>query len=122
NQTGRCTAALFFCLSSAAGARNGKTACQKTERKQPGRRAAGVQSSRKPGKCPSFFVKTFLPPWSGADSCATMALSPLGAIPAERSCCMIPPILVEKAGELEAAVREKFPALAPLARQCFLNT
>ena len=24
---------------------------------------------------------------------------------------MIPPILVEKAGELEAAVREKFPAL-----------
>ena len=35
---------------------------------------------------------------------------------------MIPPILVEKAGELEAAVREKFPALAPLARQCFLNT
>ena len=35
---------------------------------------------------------------------------------------MIPHILVEKAGELEAAVREKFPALAPLARQCFLNT
>lgn len=35
---------------------------------------------------------------------------------------MIPPILVEKAGKLEAAVREKFPALAPLARQCFLNT
>lgn len=34
----------------------------------------------------------------------------------------IPKILTEKARELEAKAARRFPALAPLARQCFLNT
>lgn len=34
----------------------------------------------------------------------------------------IPGILLQKAAELEEKTREKFPLLAPLAKQCFLNT
>ena len=35
---------------------------------------------------------------------------------------MIPKILLQKAQELEDRAREKLPGLAPLAKQCFLNT
>lgn len=35
---------------------------------------------------------------------------------------MIPKILLQKARELEDRAREKLPGLAPLAKQCFLNT
>lgn len=35
---------------------------------------------------------------------------------------MIPKILLQKARELEGRAREKLPGLAPLAKQCFLNT
>ena len=35
---------------------------------------------------------------------------------------MIPKILLQKAEELEAKTKEKYPELAPLAKQCFLNT
>ena len=34
----------------------------------------------------------------------------------------IPKILLQKADELEALTKQKYPALAPLAKQCFLNT
>ena len=33
-----------------------------------------------------------------------------------------PDILIQKAAELEAKMQRVFPALAPLAKQCFLNT
>ena len=35
---------------------------------------------------------------------------------------MIPKILLQKADELEAKTQKKYPDLAPLAKQCFLNT
>ena len=35
---------------------------------------------------------------------------------------MIPKILLQKAEELEAKTAQKLPSLAPLAKQCFLNT
>ena len=35
---------------------------------------------------------------------------------------MIPKILLQKAEELEQKAAKKYPALAPLAKQCFLNT
>lgn len=35
---------------------------------------------------------------------------------------MIPKILLQKADELEQKTAKKYPALAPLAKQCFLNT
>lgn len=35
---------------------------------------------------------------------------------------MIPKILLQKAQELEERARGAFPDLAPLAKQCFLNT
>lgn len=34
----------------------------------------------------------------------------------------IPSILLQKAAELEEKTKQRYPALAPLARQCFLNT
>ena len=34
----------------------------------------------------------------------------------------IPKILLQKADKLEALTKQKYPALAPLAKQCFLNT
>ena len=35
---------------------------------------------------------------------------------------MIPKILVQKAEELEQKTAQMYPDLAPLAKQCFLNT
>ena len=35
---------------------------------------------------------------------------------------MIPKILLQKAEELEQKTAKKYPDLAPLAKQCFLNT